>query len=103
MSRLSEYLDSMSEGKSIVEGYEDLSAEQLIMEKVLFGLRMNKGIAWDLIPSPKHGQIQEWIKDGFLLLEQGNLRTTDRGRLVLDELSSRLIWGSDFFWMVKEF
>jgi coproporphyrinogen III oxidase-like Fe-S oxidoreductase len=68
-----------------------LTDTQLGMEKVLFGLRMNEGIAWDLIPCGKREQVQAWVRDGFLLLEKGNLTATDRGRLVLDALSSRLI------------
>jgi len=90
-SNLQDYIKRAGGGGQVIEGFEDLTDLQLIMEKVLFGLRMNAGISWDLIPSAKKDQIQEWIKDGFLLHEQGNLKTTDRGRLVLDELSSRLI------------
>jgi coproporphyrinogen III oxidase-like Fe-S oxidoreductase len=62
-----------------------------MMERVLFGLRMNEGVLWDAVPAHKHGQIHTWIKDGFLCLEQGRLKATERGRLVLDELSTRLI------------
>ena len=78
-------------GPNVIEGYEDLTEEQLIMEKVLFGLRMNEGIPWDLVPAARQKLIQTWIKDGFLLLEAGQLKTTNRGRLILDELSARLI------------
>jgi coproporphyrinogen III oxidase-like Fe-S oxidoreductase len=81
----------MRRADSAIEGFEDLTDNQLAMEKVLFGLRMNEGIPWGMVPSPKTELIQTWIKDGFLLLDKGNLKTTDRGRLVLDELSTRLI------------
>ena len=64
--------------ESAIEGFEDLTDMQLILEKVLFGLRMNEGIPWDLVPLNKHEQVQSWIKDGFLLLENGNLKTTDQ-------------------------
>ena len=89
--RLQDYLGRVAKSKDAVEGYEDLTDTQLIMEKVLFGLRMNEGVQRDLVPSSKAELIQMWIKDGFLLFENGNLKTTDRGRLVLDALSSRLI------------
>jgi oxygen-independent coproporphyrinogen-3 oxidase len=89
--RLQDYLERVAQSKDTVEGYEDLTDEQLVMEKVLFGLRMNEGVAWELVPLNKREQIQRWIKDGFFLLEETNLRTTDRGRLLLDELSARLI------------
>jgi oxygen-independent coproporphyrinogen-3 oxidase len=90
-SNLQDYIKKASSGDQVVEGFEDLTDTQLSMEKVLFGLRMNEGIAWELVPLDKVEQIQMWIKDGFLLQEKGNLKTTDRGRLVLDALSARLI------------
>ena len=88
-SHLQDYIGRAASGKGM--GHEDLTDTQLSMEKVLFGLRMNEGIPWSLVPSVKHGQIQTWINDGFLLFENGHLKTTDRGRLVLDALSARLI------------
>jgi oxygen-independent coproporphyrinogen-3 oxidase len=90
-SNLQEYIQKAVSGKQVIEGYEDLTDIQLSMERVLFGLRMNEGVPWELLPSAKHQQVQVWIEDGFLLLENENLKTTDRGRLVLDELSARLI------------
>jgi oxygen-independent coproporphyrinogen-3 oxidase len=90
-SNLQDYLQRTASSGQAMDGFEDLTDSQLIMEKVLFGLRMNAGIPWDLVPLNKQGQVQEWIKDGFLSLADENLRTTDRGRLILDELSARLI------------
>jgi len=97
ISNLQDYIRRAGSGEQVmggldaIEGYEDLTDDQLSMEKVLFGLRMNEGIPWDLVPSARQKLIKTWIKDGFLLLEKRYLKTTDRGRLVLDELSSRLI------------
>jgi len=91
ISNLQDYIQKAGSAEQVTGGFEDLTDDQLIMERVLFGLRMNEGIPWDLVPSAKHGQIQTWIKDGFLKMEDKNLKTTDHGRLVLDELSSRLI------------
>lgn len=90
-SHLQDYLHKALKGDPAVEGFENLTNGQLAMEKVLFGLRMNDGIAWDLVPPAKQEQIKAWAKDGFLSMENGRLKATDRGRLVLDELSSRLI------------
>jgi len=90
-SNLQDYIQRTGSGEQTIGGFEDLTDDQLSMEKVLFGLRMNEGVPWDSVPSGKALLIQTWIKDGFLLLEKGNLKTTDQGRLVLDELSSRLI------------
>ena len=90
-SNLQKYIEKISSEGQAIEGFEDLTDAQIIMERVLLGLRMNEGVDWDLVPMAKQPQVQAWIKDGFLWLEEGKLRTTDRGRLVLDELSSRLI------------
>ncbi len=90
-SRLQDYLKRMAASSDACEGHEDLTDDQLSMEKVLFGLRMNEGVPWDFVPFARSKLIQTWIKDGFLLLDNGNLKTTDQGRLVLDELSGRLI------------
>jgi oxygen-independent coproporphyrinogen-3 oxidase len=90
-SNLQEYIQKSSRGEEVIAGFEDLTEEQRVMERVLFGLRMNEGIQWGIIPQSKQAQIHLWIKDGFLLLESNVLKTTDQGRLVLDELSSRLI------------
>lgn len=88
-SNLQDYIRRAGRGEPVIGGFEDLTDDQLSMEKVLFGLRMNEGIPWDLVPQPKAKLIQTWIKDGFLLLEKEYLKTTDGGRLVLDALSSR--------------
>ena len=90
-SRLQDYIERAGQGLDTVDGFEDLTDDQLSMEKVLFGLRMNEGIPWGLVPAVKQEQVHEWVKDGFLLLEDDRLKATDRGRLILDELSARLI------------
>ena len=89
--RLQDYLERMAKNKDALEGYEDLTDRQLVMEKVLFGLRMTAGVPRALVPADRHGLIEGWIEDGFLLIENGYLKTSSKGRLVLDELSARLI------------
>ncbi len=90
-SNLQQYLQKAKEGKTAIEGYEDLNADTRATEKLLFGLRMNKGLSWDQVVVSKHKVIQSLIEDGFLVLEGGFVKTTQKGRLVLDELSSRLV------------
>jgi len=90
-SNLQEYIQRASSAGQLIDGFEDLTDAQLTMEKLLFGLRMNEGVPWALVPPVKAGLLQTWVKDGFLLLENENLKATDRGRLILDELSARLI------------
>ena len=90
-TRLQEYLQKALKGQSTIEGHEDLSEATKATEKLLFGLRMNKGVLWEQVGESKHKDIQALIAGGFLVLENGFLKTTVKGRLVLDELSSRLI------------
>ncbi len=89
--RLKEYLERMDKGSDAREGHEDLNEDQRRMEQVLFGLRMNEGVPWDLLPQDRQSKVKDWIRDGFFVLKDGRLQATGRGRLVLDELSSRLI------------
>ena len=89
-AHLQKYLQK-SIGQTAIEGYEDLSVDTQDTEKLLFGLRMNQGLPWDQVRVSKHKDIQLLIENGFLVLENGFLKTTQRGRLVLDELSSRLV------------
>jgi len=91
VSQLKEYLQRADRPQELMEDYEDLTDEQLLMEKILFGLRMNQGIDAALIPANRQTKIKEFMAEGFLFLESQCLKVTDKGRLVLDELSSRLI------------
>ena len=43
-SNLKDYMHKISHEGHAIEGHEDLTDDQLIMERVLFGLRMNEGI-----------------------------------------------------------
>ena len=63
----------------------------LVMERILFGLRMNEGIDGDLMPLNKKPVVDDFLREGFLMIEGSRLKVTDKGRLVLDELSVRLI------------
>lgn len=87
VSKFHEYLH----GTDAVAGFEELPHEARTMEKVLFGLRMNDGVDMGLIPRNKMTLIDHFLKQGFLTIENLRLKATAQGRLVLDELSSRLI------------
>ena len=86
-SKLADYLSK----EDAVEGFEDLNDQTLATEKVLFGLRMNDGIPMSLVPSDKKSAIDDFLQQGFLVKEGSRLKVTDQGRLVLDELSVRLV------------
>ncbi len=99
VSRLNEYISRIKNHGDPTEGSEDLTPQTRLRESLLFGLRMNAGI--DLkklerkfqcrLPEEKSEKIQEFIKGGLLDLQGNRLQATDRGRLVLDEMSAYLI------------
>ncbi len=89
--KLQIYLERINREGSAIDGHEDLSDETRIMEKVIFGLRMNQGINISLVPANKHDLIKDLVSQGFLSFESNQLKTTNQGRLVLDELATRLI------------
>jgi oxygen-independent coproporphyrinogen-3 oxidase len=99
VSKFQDYLTRISQTGEAVEGFEDLPPQTRLMELVVFGLRMNEGIVLteaenkigSRVAAEKLERIGQFIDDGFLLEEGERLKTTAKGRLVLDELSSRLI------------
>lgn len=99
VSKLQEYLVRMNTSQDAVEGFEDLSPETRLIERVLFGLRKNEGICLaeietDLgvrLDEQRRSRLEEFIGQGFLIREKDRIKTSMQGRLVLDELSGRLI------------
>jgi oxygen-independent coproporphyrinogen-3 oxidase len=97
--RLSEYMSRINKDVSPLEGEEVLSSRQHFVETVLFGLRMNEGVALQEMEdrfqctfvSDQKKRIDEFIQEGFLKWEDGRLKASSHGRLLLDELCARLI------------
>jgi oxygen-independent coproporphyrinogen-3 oxidase len=99
VSKLQEYLGRINDKGEAVEDFEELTPLTRLMELVVFGLRMNDGIIVEELekkigiplPAGKQERISQFIADGFLAREGERLKVAAKGRLVLDELSSRLI------------
>lgn len=85
--KLNEYLND----PLAIENFEDLEEYTLLMERICFGLRTSAGVLSDLIPQEKKPLIDQWLSDGLLEIKGDRLVTTLEGKLVLDELSTRLI------------
>jgi oxygen-independent coproporphyrinogen-3 oxidase len=99
VSRLAEYFKRIEAGQSPEEGHEQLSLYGQFVESLLLGLRMNKGVSIDMLEK-SHGcvldrerrsVIERFIEQGFLKLQDGFVSATISGKLILDELCSRLI------------
>lgn len=99
VSKLHDYLALIQDEQETVEGYEKLGPRTLLMERILFGLRKNAGICLSEIEKELNVTLDEerrvlietWISDGFLEKDGERICATIKGRLILDELSSRLI------------
>lgn len=99
VSRLKSYLSLMHNGQSPIEGFEDLTYDQQLKEALLFGMRMNDGVDIGVLENrfeskisvEDNAKIQQFQDNKLLVLENGNLRATEKGRLVLDEICSQLL------------
>ena len=93
------YLDMMGREDSAVVGREKLDAPEKMMETFLFGLRMNTGVDLSVLQQlsgcvlaeDKVNELENLIEAGFLIEDGTRICVTDKGRLVLDEISARLI------------
>lgn len=99
VSRLTEYMNKLKNNLSPVEGEERLKKYERFLEAMLFGLRTNQGVNMSALrqrfrcrPDPQRQHlIQQFMREGFFVKRDSCLRTTLKGRLVLDELCSKLI------------
>jgi len=98
ISKLNEYLSRMQKGRSVEEGSEELTSYNKMKEAVLFGLRMNRGVNIKQITErfgfflddEQQKKINQFIEGGFFIEDKGTLKTSVKGRLVLDELCAQL-------------
>lgn len=99
VSRLKDYISRMKNNVSVEAGCETLTPFDQMKETVLFGLRMNAGVPVKQIEKrfgcflskEQQQKIDDFIQGGFLFFEEGFLKTSSKGRLVLDELCAQLI------------
>ena len=97
--KLRPYMEMVSEKGEAVTGREQLTKEKQFKEIFLFGLRMNEGVVLPALEEKfdyrfdgeEQKRLDEFFRQGFLERHEGRIRPTDRGRLVLDELSAFLI------------
>lgn len=93
------YLSMVHDKGKAVTSEEMLSGVDKLTETFLFGLRMNEGVDLnDLehrmkveLPMEKKEAIESFMEMGLLREDGFFICATDRGRLLLDEISARLI------------
>ncbi len=99
VSEFMPYMEMIQLKKDTHENIEELSAHQRFIEKLLFGLRMNEGVKVKTLEKEfdcpldqeREVKLKEFTHQEFLRWDNEKLKVTDKGRLVLDELCSRLI------------
>jgi oxygen-independent coproporphyrinogen-3 oxidase len=97
--KLYSYLAGIKAKGVALEGREVLGNRRRLIEALLFGLRMNKGVDLlalekrfgSVVSLKKRKQIAAFVDDGFFERKKGILIATLKGRLVLDELCGYLI------------
>lgn len=98
VSRLNVYMEKVRESGCALEGSQQLDAHGQLKQAVLIGLRMNRGVQVDALQRALHCSLSEeeqegiehFIRHDFFIREDGYLKATEKGRLVLDELCSKL-------------
>ena len=98
VSRLNVYMEKIRESGCALEGSHQLDAHGQLKQAVLIGLRMNRGVQVESVEQglrcslneEERGRIEHFIRHGFFVREDGYLKATPKGRLVLDELCSQL-------------
>lgn len=98
VSRLNAYMAKIHEGGCALDGSQSLDARGQLKQAVLIGLRMNRGVQVDVLERALHcslneeelERIEHFIRHGFFVREDGYLKATEKGRLVLDELCCQL-------------
>lgn len=93
---LAHYNALIQKGVSPKVGQEVLSREKKFLEVLLIGLRLTQGVDIKKLEMMfrvtfKEDKIDDFIKGGLLAWEEGRLKTTLSGILVLDEICAKII------------
>jgi len=99
ISQLDKYIQNSLKGYSTQEGFENLTPHDKMKEAILFGLRMNNGVNVKQAEKRYHSSLSQeqqkkinvFIESGFLVRDNDHLKTSSKGRLVLDELCAQLV------------
>ena len=94
-----EYVNLISEGRSVILESEKLSAEASFRESVVMGLRMNRGVCLTELYSRYSIDLEEHygsiltrlINLSLIILKEGRLQITDKGRPFANAIMSELV------------
>ncbi len=80
------YCDAVARGERPVEGTEELSEEQLVLERLYLGLRTREGVRMADIPARAAPIVNQLKRSRLLKAGEARLYPTRRGYLVADSL-----------------
>lgn len=81
------YRDEVSAGRSPEESRERVEGDDARLENVWVGLRSRTGIPAPATVSKLRGRVDGWIRRGLAVEDEGRIRLTTEGWLLLDELT----------------
>jgi len=90
ISNTSSYVEQIQRDGNARAFSESLSLETKLSEKIVFGLRMNRGIAEELLTSWS-GNVQDLENAGYLQRGAGTISLSRSGRMVADEIGELFV------------
>jgi oxygen-independent coproporphyrinogen-3 oxidase len=84
------YEGQAREGRLPVQDQEVLDARATSLERVWLGLRTARGLSLSGLPPRGHDVVHRWVGQSLALLDDGGVRLTPEGWLLLDRLSVEL-------------
>lgn len=87
---LETYLSLVSKGESPEAGHERLTPAQLLLERLMLGLRTSDGVGLDALTPDAERLVSRWEAEGLCCREGGRLKPTPRGMLMADGMARDL-------------
>jgi oxygen-independent coproporphyrinogen-3 oxidase len=85
-----EYRDRLAAGLSSEADREELGREELEIERIWLGLRVDDGLPIDELTDAQRGMVRRWTETGWARASDGRVRLTPSGWLLLDQLAVEL-------------
>ena len=91
-ARLDGYIDALDDGGLPPGGAEEIDAATALAERAILGLRLSEGIDPELADDPALAPTLDWARSRGLAEDvAGRTRLTQQGRLLANEVFSRLL------------
>jgi putative oxygen-independent coproporphyrinogen III oxidase len=89
-----DYIAKVAQSGLSFETQETLTPREAAQERILAGLRIAAGVAFDEVAAlgltPDHAEVVELTSEGLIAPDRARLRATPAGRLLLDGVTRRL-------------